>query len=356
MNTQSQTMNFFAREDVARKRTWELALLFICSTIFEIIGFSLIAAAVVLWMASSNQSSIDFPTAVRECLLYVAPVAILILLIGFISRLVQLRRGGYAIAEMMDGELISDNPQTLTDKTLRDVVEEMAVAACVPAPRIYVLRDEASINAFSAGEAGKDAVVGVTAGAIEKLSRDELQGVIAHEFSHILNRDTLLNMRTLAVVYALASISFIGYILVRILSSGRGYSSRGRGGSVLLALFLAGVALIVLGAIGGFLGRLVRAAVTRQRETLADASAVQFTRNPHAVASALYKISTVGSTLVHHRTEELNHFLFADGVDTAWHKLRFLATHPPIHDRIKAIDPTFLASQFTWNDNPPAGS
>ncbi|HEX5323076.1 MAG TPA: M48 family metalloprotease [Capsulimonadaceae bacterium] len=348
MTTQSQTMNFFASEDVARKRTAELALLFVLAALLEIAGFSLIAAAAAIWVAQSDKMSADFSTIVKDCLLYVSPIVLAILVIGFISRLIQLRGGGSAIAEMLDGELLPAAPQDLGDKTLRDVVDEMAIAAGVSPPAVYVLRDEASINAFSAGQAGKDAVIGVTAGALEKLSRDELQGVIAHEFSHILNRDTVLNMRTLAVVYALASISFIGYVLFRITSAGRWDR---KSGSIIFALFAAGAALVVLGLIGGFLGRLVRASVTRQRESLADASAVQFTRNPQAVAAALYKIETVGSLLTHHRTEELNHFLFADGIDSGWHKLRFLATHPPIKDRIRAVDPSFLATHFTWTDN-----
>jgi Zn-dependent protease with chaperone function len=344
-------MNFFASEDVARRRTLELALLFVFATLFEIIGFSLIAAAVVMWIAQNNQVTMSFLDAAQMCLLFVAPVVLAILVIGFITRIIQLRGGGSAIAQMMDGDLLPGAPENLPDKTLRDIVEEMSVAACIPPPVVFVLRDEESINSFAAGVAGKDAVIGVTQGAIDKLTRDELQGVIAHEFSHILNRDTVLNTRTLAVVYALASLSFIGYILFRIAGSmdwGR------RGGGIILALLAVGAVLVVLGVIGGFLGRLVRAAVTRQRESLADASAVQFTRNPKAVAGALYKTSTIGSFLTHHRTEELNHFLFADGVDTAWHNIGFLATHPPIQSRIRAVDPSYLATHFTWNDDPPA--
>jgi Zn-dependent protease with chaperone function len=340
-------MNFFSWQDVARKRTWELAFLFFFAAALEIAGIALIAGTVFVIAARIELK--DVPATLIGFLIYGSPIGLAILIAAFISRHSQMRRGGYAIAEMMGGDRLPDAPDSLPERTLRNVVQEIAVAASIPPPAIYVLRQESAINAFAAGEAGKDAIIAVTRGAIDKLTRDELQGVIAHEFSHILNHDTRLNRRTLSVVYALSCVLLVGIDLLRLCAGGK----KGiRVPTVAVFVFGAAMAFVGLGLFGGFLGRLVRAAVTRQRETLADASSVQFTRNPQAIASALYKVANENQVLNHFRAEEMNHFLFVEDTNSAWHKLGFLDTHPPIRNRIRAVDPGFLAKQFAWNDNP----
>jgi hypothetical protein len=215
---------------------------------------------------------------------------------------------------------------------LLNVVEEMAIASGVPVPQVYVLDEERAINAFAAGHTTGDAAIGVTRGCIQMLSRDQLQGVIGHEFSHILNGDMRLNLRLIGIIFGLLCIATIG----RVLLSTRSRSSRDNN-----ALPLVGLALVLLGAIGVFFGRLIQAAVSRQREFLADASSVQFTRNPGGLSGALQKIGrySFGSRLESEHAPDMCHMFFGNGVSEPFFGL--LATHPPIPDRVRAIDPTW---------------
>src|SRR5690606_28971990 len=248
------------------------------------------------------------------------------------------RQGGSVVAGLLGGLPVNPATDDPDERRLVNVVEEMAIASGVPVPAIYVLPGEESINAFAAGYGVHDAAVAVTRGALKHLTRDELQGVIAHEFSHILNGDMRLNIRLIGLLHGLLLLALIGRVLLR--SGGR---SRGRrkekGGSVQVALI--GLGLVLLGYIGVFFGKLIKAAASRQREYLADAAAVQFTRNPEGIAGALKKIGALGagSRIVHPRAEELSHLYFASGLRSSFAGL--FATHPPLVERIRRIDPSF---------------
>ena len=255
----------------------------------------------------------------------------------------RLSDGGHSIAQMLGGHPINTNTTDPSERRVLNVVEEMSIAAGVPVPTVYLL-EEQGINAFAAGYQPQDAVVGVTRGTVELLSRDELQGVIAHEFSHILNGDMRLNIRLMGVLHGILVIALIGYFVLR--SSLYG-GSRRRGGAA-AAIPLLGLLLIVIGYLGVFFGRVIKSAVSRQREFLADASAVQFTRNPDGIGGALKKIGGLseGSVIMSPSAEQASHLFFSDG---KYGKVRaalsgvthfnFLATHPPLKERITRIEP-----------------
>src|SRR4051812_14934448 len=246
---------------------------------------------------------------------------------GSFFKTLSLARGGRAVAELLDGRLVNSNSTDAHERKLLNVVEEMAIASGVPVPQVYVMDGEQGINAFAAGHSASDAAISVTRGAMTMLTRDELQGVIAHEFSHLLNGDMKLNLRLMGLIFGILCLTVIGRVLIR--TSGKKNP-----------LPLLGLALIIIGWVGVLFGRLIQAAVSREREFLADASAVQFTRNPSGLAEALKKIGGLaeGSQLQTNRAEEASHFFFANGL-----KSRFFgfATHPPLIERIKALDPSF---------------
>ncbi|MCB1121982.1 MAG: M48 family metalloprotease, partial [Verrucomicrobiae bacterium] len=249
-----------------------------------------------------------------------------IVLIGSLYKISALAGGGSAVAKELGGRLIDSNTTHPDERKLWNVVEEMAIASGVPVPKIYVLDEEQGINAFAAGHTPGDAAIGVTRGCMTLLSRDELQGVIGHEFSHILNGDMRLNLRIMGVIFGIVCLAVIGRVLI--------YS---RGGRDKNPLMLLGLALIVIGAIGVFFGRLIQAALSRQREFLADASAVQFTRYPAGLSGALQKIGGAGSKIKSAHAGEASHMFFGNGLGKPF--LSTLATHPPLEQRIRAIDP-----------------
>lgn len=224
-----------------------------------------------------------------------------------------------------------------------NVVEEMSIASGLPLPAVYVLDNETGINAFAAGLTTSDAVVTVTRGTLDKLTRDELQGVVAHEFSHILNGDMRLNVRLTAILHGILVIGLIGRGILSGMGNMRVRSSNRdkNGGGLIIVIFAVGLVMIALGYVGYFFGRLIQAAVSRQREFLADAAAVQFTRNPSGISGALKKIGgySLGSRVQATRASELSHFFFAQGFRTSFGGL--WATHPPLGERIRAIDPSF---------------
>ncbi len=257
----------------------------------------------------------------------------------------QYSAGGSAVAESVDARRVDPRTTDFAERRLLNVVEEMAIASGIPVPAVYLLEDEPAINAFAAGLTTSDAAVCVTRGTMEKLTRDELQGVIGHEFSHILNGDMRLNLRIGAIVFGILVIGLAGRGLLWSLRGAR--FSRGKNsGGVIAAMAVIGLALLIIGYIGYFFGRLIQAAVSRQREFLADASAVQFTRNPAGITGALKKIGgyALGSALQTHKAAEIGHFFFAQGFESmfggAW------ATHPPLAERIRAIDPQFDGKMF----------
>jgi len=251
-----------------------------------------------------------------------------------------LRDGGKVVAESLGGRLLATNTETLKERQLLNVVEEMALAAGIPVPPVYVLDGESGINAFAAGLALDDAVIGMSRGAMETLNREQLQGVVAHEFSHILNGDMRLNLKIVAVLHGILMIAESGRSILHY--SGRvRYRSRGRNGNGAAFFILLGVALFVIGWIGTVFGNLIRAAVGRQREYLADASAVQFTRNPQGIAGALRVIGghVSRSRIDHSQAHELGHLFFSEAYRSFW-----LATHPPLEDRIQRLLPDWDGS------------
>jgi Zn-dependent protease with chaperone function len=252
--------------------------------------------------------------------------------------------GGSAVAESVGGRRLDPHTTDLRERKLLNVVEEMAIASGIAMPAVYLLDDEPAINAFAAGLTTNDAIVAVTRGAVDKLTRDELQGVIGHEFSHILNGDMRLNLRIAAIVFGILVLGIIGRGIIGSLRFAR---ARGKdSGAPILALLAIGFALMILGYVGYFFGRLIQAAVSRQREFLADAASVQFTRNPGGLTGALRKIGgyALGSSLDTHKASAIGHFFFAQAFESRFGGL--WATHPPLDQRIRAIDPQFDGQMF----------
>ncbi len=236
----------------------------------------------------------------------------------------QLKDGGAAIAEELGGRLLLLETATPEEAQLINVVEEMAIASGISVPAVYLLDGEANINAFAAGYTPNDAVIGVTRGSLEQLTRDELQGVIAHEFSHILNGDMRTNIKLMGVLHGILFI----YLAGRVLAEARGEREN--------PLSNFGFALILIGGIGLFFGRLIKSAVSRQREFLADASAVQFTRNPDGIAGALEKLAGIGSRMEAPRAEASSHMFFGSALNFNFLEGMF-ATHPPLIKRIQQL-------------------
>ncbi len=325
-------MNFFEHQDRARGSTKLLVFLFVCAVVTLIV---ITAFVIVFTLELSNEGNSGampgFNAAFlsSDIFLIVSTVVVAVVGLGTLFRLAQLRGGGIAVAESLGGRLLNVQTRDADERKMLNVVEEMAIAAGLPVPPVYLI-DDAAINAFAAGYEPRDAVIGVTRGCIRELSRDELQGVIAHEFSHILNGDMRLNIRLIGWLYGIMVIGLIGYHLMR--SSRYAHSSRKKGGGI---VFL-GLGLMIVGYGGTFFGNLIKAAVSRQREFLADASAVQYTRNPGGISGALKKIGGygAGTHITAADTSEISHMLFGSGA-----AFSLFATHPPLAERIRRIEP-----------------
>ncbi|MEI8311765.1 MAG: M48 family metallopeptidase, partial [Verrucomicrobiota bacterium] len=260
--------------------------------------------------------------------------------LGSVVKSIELSKGGRAVAAMLGGTPVDMNSREPAEQRLINVVEEMAIASGVPVPEIFVLEDQ-TINAFAAGHGPGDTAIGVTRGCIDRLTRDELQGVIGHEFSHILHGDMRLNIRLIGILNGILFLALIGGFLLRMgIYAPRSDSSDGKSKAAGLLIFVGGgLALYLVGWIGVFFGKLIKAAVSRQREFLADASSVQYTRNPEGLAGALAKIAKFSSRIENPRAEEASHMFFGNGIGDSW--LSLFATHPPIEERIEEIAPCF---------------
>jgi Zn-dependent protease with chaperone function len=336
-------MDFFAQQEKTRKKTKWLVIYFILA-VAAMIAAIYIAAVVIFSGVQLHQHRGNFyndGSAPQislwdpQIFLVVALGTLAIVFIGSTYKTMSLSAGGSAVSEMMGARLVSANSTDPDERKLLNVVEEMAIASGVPVPQVYVMDDEDGINAFAAGHKPGDATVTVTRGCMKLLSRDELQGVIGHEFSHILNGDMKLNLRLMGTIFGILCLAIIGRILLQTARGG----GRGRGQNPLPIL---GLALLIIGYIGVFFGRLIQAAVSRQREFLADASSVQFTRNPNGITGALKKIGGLGengSRLAHAHSEELSHMFFGNGISEPF--IGLLETHPPLPDRIRVFDPNF---------------
>jgi Zn-dependent protease with chaperone function len=335
--------NFFERQDAAHRKTGLLVAYFSLCVAAIIVGiyFSTLA---IFFYADTKQvlerepgASIGWWNA--ELFLGVCAGTLVVIALGSLYKTATLRKGGTAVATLLGGRQIAPETQVLHERRLMNIVEEMAIASGIPVPPVFVLEHEQGINAFAAGWTPGDAVVAVTRGTLELLDRDELQGVVAHEFSHILNSDMRLNIRLMGIVHGILVVALIGYVLLRTAGARRVYfsSRRNNNGAPLLVL---GLALVIIGYAGVFFGRLIKSAVSREREFLADASAVQFTRNPEGIAGALKKIGGLmyGSGIENTHAEEASHLFFGNVV-SSWFSL--LSTHPPLKERIKRLDPAF---------------
>ena len=327
-------MDFFERQDAARQKTGVLVFLFVLATL------SIIASVYVVVTGAIISQKKQFGFWHPELLLAVVGVTVAVIGLGTLYKIVQLRGGGSVVAESLGGKLIPQDSTDPIDRKVLNVVEEMAIASGTPVPLVYMMRDEKSINAFAAGYTVNDAVIGVTRGCVEHLSRSELQGVLAHEFSHILNGDMRLNIRLIGILNGILIIGMIGYYVMRTMFyTGGGRSRRGKDGGSGMPILAIGLGLMAVGFLGTMFGNMIKAAVSRQREFLADASAVQFTRDPDAVAGALKKIGAIGANVRNPAAVEVSHMFFARAITSGLNSV--FATHPPLKERIRRIDPSW---------------
>ena len=345
-------MNFFQAQDDARKKTLWLAVLFGAAVLSLILLTNLLVAAVYVWTSNyarpEQLNMVGLLSALPAETWAMITVGVLgVVGVASLYKFLMIRGGGRTVAESLGGRLLTYDNTASADqgnsRRLLNIVEEMAIASGVPVPPVYLI-PESSINAFAAGFGPDDAVIGVNKGTVDLLDRDELQGVIAHEFSHILNGDVSINLRLIAVLHGILFLGILGYGILRGVGHGRRSSSSGNN-SALPVLGLA-VGLLVIGYAGTFFGNLIKAAVSRQREYLADAAAVQFTRNPDGISGALKKIGGhyEGSEIKSSAAGEASHMFFGQVRTLFLNNLT--ATHPPLDKRIKAIEPG-------WNGKYP---
>src|SRR5579883_2213385 len=311
-------MDFFAQQARVRRSSRTLVLLFALAVLAIVVAVDLVCAFVL-------------GVGLRAApLLAIALAVVIVIALCSAYRIASLAGGGAAVARSMNASEVPADTANPQWKRLRNVIEEVAIASGVPVPEIWVMENEPGINAFAAGYTPADAAVCVTQGCLDKLDRDELQGVIAHEFSHVLNGDMRLNIRLIGLLFGILALGMIGRFLM--------YSSSGRSRRDSGNIALVGLAVFVIGYIGLFFGKIIQAAVARARESLADASAVQFTRQTTGIAGALKKIAALefGSQLQASGRDEVRHMLFGDAEMSS-----LFATHPPILERIKALEPQF---------------
>lgn len=340
-------MNFFNAQDLAHRSTRRLVFVYLLAAASIVIGVTLVVG-LALYIGSDAKNVTSIPAHFAELAPFLIGVAIAVtLFIGGASlvKTAKLSSGGGRVAEDLGATLVPANVQDPLHRRLRNVVEEMAIASGVPVPAIYVLEKEAGINAFAAGYRPEDAAIAVTRGTLELLDRDELQGVIGHEFSHILNGDMRLNIRLMGVLFGIMVLGLIGRTVLHGMRH-----TRGRGAAVGLAV---GLGFAILGGIGVLFSRIIKASISRQREYLADASAVQFTRQTSGIANALKKIGgySAGSHLQVADPEEVSHMLFGTGAKLS----SVFATHPPLTERIQALDPSFKTSDYPTVDRRSSG-
>jgi len=333
-------VNFFEQQDHARRQTRWLVFLFILAVLAIVV-----AVDIALFLAFGTFSA-DQDTAVfsmqgiySNLPLLIGGAAASLSVIGLASmfKTATLRGGGGKVARDLGGTLVDADSRDPLRRRLHNVVEEIALASGVPVPEVYVLEQESGINAFAAGFTSADAAIAVTRGTMEKLSRSELQGVIAHEFSHIFNGDMRLNIRLMGALFGILVLALIG----RRVLYGASYMGRSRNNSG-VAIIIIALAVMLIGYIGLFFGRWIKSAVSRQREFLADASAVQFTRDPDGISGALKKIAVYGdASYLNVESEEVGHMLFGAG-----QRMNLFSTHPPLTERIQRIEPGFQEQEL----------
>ncbi len=355
-------MNFYEAQDDARKRTKWLVVYFILAVtgviaaVYTVVGFAYQSQAGRMYTVTDRMGNVTREAINGEWwdtgrFLVVAGVTTGVILLGNLVKTLQLAGGGAAVARDVGARPVDPHTIDLDEKRLVNVVEEMAIASGLPVPQVWIMDDEAGINAFAAGTEPGNAVIGVTRGCVQRLTRGELQGVIAHEFSHILNGDMKLNMRLIGWLFGIMMLALLGRMIFNSLRFVRvRNNSKDNNGGLIIALLLSGIALIVIGSIGVFFARMIQAAISRQREYLADASAVEFTRDPSGISGALKKIGgqQYGSSVNHAKAGEASHMFFADGGMFSYG----FATHPPLNVRISTIEESWNG-EFKDSQLPP---
>lgn len=338
-------MNFYEAQDQARQRSRWLLFYYILAVVGVVVAVYCVFGLFAI-NSSRDASFFDWISFLK-----IAGVTSALIVSGSLFKTLQLQGGGAVVAHDLGGRPIDPHTIDVEEKRLINVVEEMAIASGVPVPQVWIMDDESSINAFAAGTEPSNAVIGVTRGCVQRLTRGELQGVVAHEFSHILNGDMRLNMRMIGWLFGIMMLSMIGQIMVRSLRHVRVRSNNSRDGGpgLVIVVLVVGVSLMVIGGIGVFFARMIQAAVSRQREFLADASAVEFTRNPSGIAGALKKIGgQTRAALDTSKAGEASHMFFADAGMFAYG----MATHPPLEVRIRAIEESWNG-KYVGTSLPP---
>ncbi|MDP0498851.1 MAG: M48 family metallopeptidase [Verrucomicrobiota bacterium JB022] len=348
------TLDFFGAQEQAHRKSGWLLLYFALAVALIVLGVNLLVTGGWVFLLTLNEERSSLPAGAWWSwprFGVVSGITVLIIVIAAWSKLEEYNQGGGAVARSLGGRKVDETTRQPAERRLLNVVEEMALAAGVPVPEVYVLENEAAINAFAAGTTIENAAVAVTQGTLDSLTRDELQGVIGHEFSHILNGDMRLNIRIGGMLFGIMALAILAGGLLRGMFGGpraaypATYSTRRKGegngnaGAFILVLVVVAVGVYVLGQIGTFFGHLIQAAISRQREFLADASAVQFTRNPEGLAGALKKIGgwSQRGKLTEPKASAMAHLFFANALNTQW--LGLMATHPPLKERILRVDP-----------------
>lgn len=337
-------MNFYEAQDDARKKTkwlvvyFILAVLGVVTALYSVYGFYMMSQGGYSYDSAGNLVQRGGRWWDLQAFLTIGGITTAVILTGNIFKSLQLAGGGEAVARDVGARPVDPHTTNFDEKRLINVVEEMAIASGVPTPQVWIMDEEPGINAFAAGTEPGNAVIGVTRGCVQHLNRSELQGVVAHEFSHILNGDMKMNMRLIGWLFGIMMLSLLGQMLlnslrfVRIRSNSRDNNS----GGIVLAMLAVGIALLVIGSIGVFFARMIQAAISRQREYLADASAVEFTRDPAGIAGALKKIGgqEYRGDISNAKAGEASHMFFADAGMFSYG----FDTHPPLDVRIKTIE------------------
>ena len=319
-------MNFFEQQDAARRHTTRLVVLFLLAVVAIVVAVNIVSALAFIGISTNLATGGVGITAPASFYAVVTLATLALIAGGSLVQSMRLAGGGAALARMMGARPVTGASSEPAERRLLNVVEEMAIASGTAVPQVFVMDDEQTINAFAAGFSPGEAAVVVTRGTLDHLNRDELQGVIGHEFSHILNGDMRLNLRLMGVLGGILLLTTLGRMLAN------ASSRRDSKGS---SLVLLGFGLIAIGFIGVFFGRLIQASVSRQREFLADASSVQFTRNPDGIGRALAKISQAGSRVEHPLAGEASHMFFGEAIASGFGSL--MATHPPVPERLERI-------------------
>ncbi|OVE81389.1 hypothetical protein BVY03_04180, partial [bacterium K02(2017)] len=336
-------MNFFEHQRQSYTNTKWLIFFFAIAVFLTILAIYLACGfCFTEYWKHQNQDPPFIWWNIKTFFIFGLPLTLIILCATF-YKIFTLKKGGKAIAELLNAKKISSDSKNLNEKQFYNVVEEMAIASGVPVPEVYLLEKELGLNALAAGYDIDDAIICVTNGALDCFTREELQGVIAHEFSHVFNGDMRLNLYLIGILHGIMVVGEIGRFLMRA-SSGRrnsygGMSNSKKGSSG--HLFLIGLLIYLIGSIGVFFGKIIKAAVSRQREYLADASSVQFTRNPTGISNVLKKIGgqDYNSYVGNRYAEQCGHMFFAECLHPSW--LQTFATHPPLAKRIKRVEPSW---------------